>query len=182
MNFALIALPSRYQEGLIADATESLATADVVATGDCFHDDRGLLRTARRFRAASRGIVLEELHRTFLQAKVSEILGCVAYPTRASYLYYAPGDFVRPHHDVQQCQYTVIAPVGRPSTLTTYPSPLTGTPADIFSEFCRDPAANAVEIPIDANQAVLFAGNVVMHARKPRSIPTISATFCYGTA
>jgi hypothetical protein len=69
----------------------------------------GRLSSPRKHRTATPGLALQSLHeKPQLCKSISKAMGKRMFATRASYLFYQPGDFIGFHTDIGPCQVTVL--------------------------------------------------------------------------
>jgi len=143
--------------------------------------DGGLLRTARRFRTSTAGDVLNELHEGPWCDFLAEALARDCLPTRSSYIYYAPGDYVGPHHDVSQCEITGLVSLGRGGFTLSYPDvDVHAVDLDgFFEEVMAGSCDREVQLPLPANTVTFIPGTRLIHARRPSPAATVTVAACY---
>lgn len=179
----LVRFPRELYQDLTCEARQSRALAQHLEDDRCFLDHRRKLRTARRFRVNPQGQVLHRAHASTVREMAIEAIGCELWPTRASYLYYAPGDFIGPHQDVEQCEYTLVAPLGAEGVFSPFPYEGPLNPVDAFAAFwSRREQPHDGELQLPERTGALFRGDELIHVRRPLPRPSISVTFCFGVA
>jgi hypothetical protein len=145
------------------------------------YEDGGRLRTGRFISYAPAGDLLARLHRTEAHARAEEHLGVELIPTRCAYLFYGPGDFIGPHQDVVQCDYTVMVPLttGR---LLTYPDGVDGTPHELLDRFVTNRLPEQDCVNYEPGKAYTVPGGSMVHARRAEAAHEAIVAFCYSPA
>lgn len=198
-EFATASLGADLQRQIRDEAASRQEIAELIAIDSFSLDEDGALRGKRHVSASGPGPVLTGLHHGvgLALARSASSHPTALFPTRASYLYYAPGDFVLLHHDVTQCTVTILAALSASADpLVTYPSFGTATASDIphlnaapfdshsaFDAFMntRLPAERLVSMPIQINSdsLLLLPGRDLLHARYPQDNEVAMVALCY---
>jgi hypothetical protein len=145
------------------------------------YDAHGRLRTGRFISYAPAGDLLDRLHRTEGHALAEEHLGGDLIPTRCAYLFYGPDDFIGPHQDVVQCDYTVMVPL-TPGRLLTYPEGVVGTPRELLDRFLTNRLPEQSCIEYEPGMAYTVPGGSMVHARRAESALEAIVALCYSPA
>lgn len=144
---------------------------------------RGQMSSPRAHRSASPGPALRALHEgSRLRELLCELTGQHFFATRSSYLFYAVGDFIGLHTDIDPCQVTLVTCVlGDPGPLVLHPE-LVPMGAARLLELSRcsggfPPGGQPVAIPRDG--VLILRGSGVPHHRPPSRSDCAIATLCY---
>jgi hypothetical protein len=144
------------------------------------YDAHGRLRTGRFISYAPAGDLLDRLHRTEAHALAEEHLGVDLIPTRCAYLFYGPGDFIGPHQDVVQCEFTVMVPL-TPGRLLTYPDGVVGAPHELLDRFVHHRLPEQTCVDYEPGMAYTVPGGSMVHARRAESAHEATVALCYST-
>lgn len=177
---ATLALGSEFDK-LAKEAAQSRSFSFAQRESANKRDERGFLRTSRRFSVSSGGEVMASIHDSLIARWMVDVVDHRALPTRASFLYYASGDYVGPHHDLAQCTYTVLVPITQPSYLHTYPEGLDGEPDEIERAFLAGELLSK-PVKLASKSASVITGQELMHSRPPGHAEAWTAVFCYSYA
>jgi hypothetical protein len=143
----------------------------------------GQVSSPRRHRSAGPGPTLRAVHESVsVRSLLRELTGLYFFPTRASYLYYAPGDFIGLHTDIEPCQLTLVTSVlGNPDPLVIH-TEFADVPSSLILETARRTCglpAGGDAIPVPRGGALLLRGSRVPHHRPPARGNCAIATLCY---
>ena len=167
-------------EALRAEA-KSQWPARIRLTSDQSRLENGFLRSPRRFDAAVAGELLNALHEGPWRSFLMNTYGPLVYPTRSSYIYYGPGDYVGPHHDVSQCEITGLISLGGEASTLTYPDlDLDGLDLEAFhTAFLDGTVEREDRIRLPASTVTFIPGTQLLHARRPAAHEAITLAACY---
>lgn len=143
----------------------------------------GQLSSPRAHQTAGPGPVLRGLHEgTHVVGLLRQMTGQYFFPTRVSYLFYGPGDFIGLHTDIDPCQVTLLTSVlGSPDPLMVHPD-LAGIPRVQLLELSqrtagRPPGGVAVSVP--RGGLLVLRGSRIPHHRPTVRHSCGTATLCY---
>ena len=178
-------LDSSLTAAVLDEATTVSTTARRVV-GDYYriNGDRSL-SSPRRLRAAAAGAVLDSVHRdTRRVAQLSSILGEPAVPTRSSYIYYDPGDYIGLHKDAASCRVTLITSLAGPLGPLVIHPPLTTLPPEELLRVSQahsgmPPGGVRVIVPA-GGRFLMLLGSKIPHHRPATLDACAIATLCYG--
>lgn len=168
---------------LTGEAEAQRRSARPWSSADYTLSGSGRLSSPRAHQTAGPGPVLRDLHEG---ARLIEMLrqatGLYFFPTRVSYLFYGPGDFIGLHTDIDPCQVTLVTSVvGCPDPLILHPE-LAGMPGDQLLELSRRTAgrpAGGLAIPVPRGGVLVLRGSCIPHHRPPVQHHCGVATLCY---
>jgi hypothetical protein len=182
-------LPDAVAPGDVAAvAVEACALAmsarRVVGDYYCVNDD-GSISSPRRLGTVAAGPLLQTIHR---DARLLELLEHITArrlsPSRSSYIYYAPGDYIGLHKDASVCRITLITSItGALDPLVVHPS-LIDVPPEQLVEISRThaampPGGTRVAVP-KAGIFLMLRGSTIPHHRSAALDTCTIATLCYG--
>lgn len=142
-------------------------------------DARGGLRTRRRMHVADPGHQLASLHDGLGTSLANEFGAGKYFPTRSSYIYYDVGDFIGPHHDIQQCQVTLLAALTPDKTLDIYLDGVEGPPDSVFERFLADALSARATVAMPLGTVLALRGESLVHAYRPTTSSAVTAVMCY---
>jgi hypothetical protein len=187
-------------EALTSEANEHRRLARSTTVGAFRIDGDGSLRGPRQVGVATGGATLNRLQREYGMSIALEAYSSSAgqlFPTRACYLYYAPGDYALLHHDVSHCGVTLLACLSdNAEPLLLYPDFGRATVEDALTlnsaratdraEFDRRVSGRidatrmrSVEIRLEPGAIVAQRGRDVPHARYAQAQMVTVAAVCY---
>lgn len=178
------ALTAGRADAIRAEAT-SLASHARRADGNyyCVNAD-GSISSPRRLSTAAAGSALQAIHHDeSLLDRLADILGRRIAPTRGSYIYYEPGDYIGLHKDAAVCTVTLIGSIaGALASLVIHPA-LVDVPAEQLVATSRahsamPPGGVRVAIP-DRGSFLLLLGSKIPHHRPATLDRCMIATLCY---
>jgi hypothetical protein len=192
-------LAQEFSVALREEAKTQGKKTDLITIEKFSLDADGALRGKRRVSAAGPGPVLNRLHFGLGRelAEKSEIGDFSIFPTRSSFLYYAPGDYVLLHHDVTQCTVTILATLGDSADpLYAYPGfgtageadipHLNGAPFDSRESFetyvgqrIGEERVRSAALRLKPTFMVALPGRDLLHARYPQDSPVVVVALCY---
>jgi hypothetical protein len=147
-------------------------------------DDYGIegawLRSPRRYHYAACGPRLAALHQLpDLCDMLSSVAGAALCPTRSSYLFYSPGDFVGLHTDRYGCDITTLIRLdgGDEPLLFVDEAPTMNLLNLARAADGAPPPSGAWTVP--SNRALAIAGRLVPHYRPPTACAVTIATLCF---
>lgn len=181
------------------EAGSQSSLSDLITIAEFSLDADGALRGRRQVSASGPGAALARLHQGAGLEMARRAVGSSlsVFPTRASYLYYAPGDFALLHHDVTQCTVTLLASLSEGADpLYAYPSFGRASEADVphlnaapfddaysFHSFmkARVGADRISSFPLEISSEAMIAlpGRDLLHARYPQDSPVSVLALCY---
>jgi hypothetical protein len=171
--------------GAVAVEARALAMSARRVVGDyyCVNDDRSI-SSPRRLSTVAAGPLLLAIHR---DARLLELLEHIAArrlcPSRSSYIYYTPGDYIGLHKDAAACQVTLITSItGALDPLVVHPS-LIDVPPEELVEISRThsampPGGTRVAVP-KAGIFLMLRGSTIPHHRPAALDPRTIAALCY---
>jgi hypothetical protein len=144
-------------------------------------DEYGTLVCARKNWYGPPGPAMERVHNDpRLLAEVEAATGTPVFPTRSSYIYYEPGDFIGLHVDFALCRYTLLARLtARPDPLFVCPS-LRGLPVEAIRDVCDTDYrehGQPVQVPVDG--FLLLRGSATPHFRPPAKLECRTISLCF---
>jgi hypothetical protein len=161
----------------------SMSARRVVGDYYCVNDDRSI-SSPRRLRTVSAGPFLRTIHR---DARLLDVLEHIAArrlsPTRSSYIYYAPGDYIGLHIDASVCRVTLITSLaGALSPLVVHPSLIDMSPEQLVeisrAHSAMPPGGTRVFVP-KAGTFLMLRGSTIPHHRSAALDSSMIATLCY---
>jgi hypothetical protein len=173
-----------HRVALLTEA-KALAPTARAASGHYYRvNGDGSLSSPRRLSTIAAGPLLETIHHDKQRLEQLErIAGRRLSPTRASYIYYEPGDYIGLHKDAAVCQITLITSVsGALEPLMVHPS-LVGVPVEELLAISREysgmpPGATRVAIPRGGLFLMLLGSRIPHH--RPAALDSCTiATLCY---
>src|SRR5438552_4395127 len=170
---------------VLAEATE-LAPSARRATGKyyCVNGDRSI-SSPRRLSTVGAGPVLQAIHRDARRLELLErIAGRRLRPTRGSYIYYEPGDYVGLHNDASVCEVTLITRVAGALQPLVVHRALVGVPPEELLAISRvhsamPPGGTCIAVPHGGSFLILLGSTIPHHRPAALDSGTI-ATLCYG--
>jgi len=144
--------------------------------------DTGRVASHAQHFLSSPGPVLQEIHESEeLVAFVGALLGKVVFPTRASYLYYEPGDYVGLHQDVSSCELTLLVNLFAGKQPFTVHPELSGVTAERLLEVVVKSGGfpeGGVDVVYPENGAIAIMGELP-HQRPLAEQPATIAVLCF---
>jgi hypothetical protein len=155
------------------------------ARGDDYgvHRD-GSVSSPRGLSTASAGPVLEAIQRDERRLdRLERIAGRRLCPTRASYIYYRPGDYIGLHKDAAVCAVTLITSIaGTLGPLVVHPSLVGAAPEELLAisraYSGMPPGGTRVVVP-DGGRFLMLLGSKIPHHRPAALDFCTIATLCY---
>jgi hypothetical protein len=155
------------------------------ASGDYYraHGD-GSVSSPRGLSTTSAGPVLEAIQRDEKRLdRLERIAGRRLCPTRASYIYYRPGDYIGLHKDAAVCAVTLITSIaGALGPLVVHPS-LVGAPTEellaISRAYSGMPSGGTRVVVPHGGMFLMLLGSIVPHHRPAALDFCVIATLCY---
>jgi hypothetical protein len=144
----------------------------------------GSISSPRSLSTVAAGPVLQAIHRSEVRlALLERVAGRPLMPTRGSYIYYEPGDYIGLHRDASACAVTLITSVaGVLDPLVVHPS-LVGVPPEELVAISRahsamPPGGIRVAVP-GGGRFLMLLGSTVPHHRPAALDFCTIATLCY---
>jgi hypothetical protein len=162
----------------------AMSARRVVGDYYCVNDDRSI-SSPRRLSTVAAGPLLQRIHS---DARLLELLEHVAArrlsPSRSSYIYYAPGDYIGLHKDASVCQVTLITSItGALDPLVVHPSLIDMPPEQLLkisrTHSAMPPGGTRVAVP-KAGIFLVLRGSTIPHHRPAALDSCTIATLCYG--
>lgn len=175
------AIASSYLGELRRHASEEKVNASRIDSDATYYDQTGNLRTSRHFVTGNPTDTLMQAH-DHLQGLAEEVTGIHLWPTRCSFIYYEPHDFVGPHQDVYQCQVTLLLPLtpSSDSDLEVYEGITdTHSPEEIDASFKAGVLRPTEKFRLQPTEALAIFGSKVPHARRANADPHMTLAFCF---
>ena len=168
---------------LAREAEAARASARPWSSTDYALSRSGQLSSPRSHRSGSPGGVLRALHEgNRVRELLRELTGLHFFATRASYLFYEPGDFIGLHTDLDACQVTLVTSVlGSPDPLVLHPE-LAAMPGPVLLALSRRSAgvpAGGEPVAVPHGGVLVLRGSRVPHHRPPARSECAVATLCY---
>ena len=143
------------------------------------------MRSPSQYAVSKPGRALDALHHhARVIATLERATGRELEPTRCSYLFYEPGDFMGLHTDASACFVTMIVPVaGRPPALTVFPELRGASPEELAR--CARRGSGLAEggrrVPFPPLGFIVLYGNELPHqrGRVPEGEQISVATLCF---
>jgi hypothetical protein len=167
--------------------TEALAHAPSArcASGNYYRVNAdGSVCSPRCLSTIAAGPVLRAIHQDKQRlGQLQRIVGRRVSPTRGSYIYYKPGDYIGLHKDASVCQITLITSVaGAPEPLMVHPS-LVSMPSEELLAISRaysgmPPGGTRIAVP-RGEMFLMLLGSAIPHHRPATLDCCTIVTLCY---
>jgi len=177
-------LSVEHTAALLAEAA-ALASSARRATGYYYRVNADQsISSPRRLSTIAAGPVLQSIHLDETRrGLLDDILGQRLSPTRASYIYYGPGDYIGLHKDASVCEVTLITSVsGALDPLVVHPSLRDVAPEELLAvsraHSAMPPGGTRVVIP-SGGTFLMLLGSAIPHHRPAALDYCTIATLCY---
>jgi hypothetical protein len=155
------------------------------ACGNYYRVNRdGSVSSPRCMSTIEAGPVLSAIHDDTVHLEIiKSIVGRRLSPTRGSYIYYAPGDYIGLHRDALECEATLITCIaGVLSPLVVHTSLIGVASEDLVgisrAHSAMPPGGTRVSVP-NEGRFLLLLGSRIPHHRPAALDSCVIATLCY---
>jgi hypothetical protein len=173
---------------VVTDLRREAMDIEPTARGICGEQYRisrdGRVSSPRHHRTATPGPVLRDTHEDQeLIDLVESVVERKLFPTRASYIYYQPGDYIGLHNDTAACHVTLITSiVGNLDPLIVHHELGDLNPEQLLEvsrrHEGRPPGGTPVQVP-DSGRLLMLMGSAIPHHRPISLQHCAIATLCY---